>query len=94
MPLSYLVSNAMTQKTGAADEAQNASNAASEAGQGPPAGLPDSAPDFVGEVHSAIDGFVGGSSDALGGVVSEIASHAVVGDAAAALTDVATVIPV
>lgn len=94
MPLSCLVPNAMTQKAGTADEAQNASNAASEAGQGPSTELPDAAPDFVGEIHSGINDFLGGSTDALGGVVSEIASHAAVGDAVAALTDVATALPV
>lgn len=73
------------------ESAQNAAN--ESAVQGPQAELPDAAPDFVGEIHAAINDFLAGSIDNLGEAVSEIASSVDAGQSAAMLADVASVVP-
>lgn len=82
----------MAQYEHAADGAQNAGNEA--ASQGPPADLPDAVPDFVGDVHSVINDFLGGGVENLGNVVSGLASTGHVGEATAAMVDVAVIVPV
>lgn len=81
----------MSQNEHAADVAQSAGN--ETAGQGPPGGLPDAVPDFVSDIHAEISEFVAGGSESLGQAVSDIASNAMAGEVAAALPDVAAVIP-
>lgn len=81
----------MSRHEQAADGAQNATDAAS---QGPPDELPGAVPDFVGEIHSSINEFLGGGIESLGDAVSGVASSGGANDAAAAAVDVAMAIPV
>jgi hypothetical protein len=39
---------------------------------GPPGGLPDVVPEFVGDIHEQIGGFLNGSVDSLGEAVSGV----------------------
>lgn len=52
--------------------AQFATDAATTIAQGPPGGLPEPVPDFVGDVHDAIRSFLDGSVDTLGEAVSGV----------------------
>lgn len=67
-----LVALALLASVGAAAAAPGA--ASSDAGPngdaGPPGDLPGPVPDFVGDIHDAINGFLSGSIDALGETVS------------------------
>lgn len=81
----------MAQNEHAADAAQNASDEV--ASQGPPTELPDAVPDFVGEIHSTINAFVGGGAESIGESVSGIASNAMAGEVAAVGVDAALVLP-
>lgn len=78
----------MSQSERAAAGAQNEA-----AGQGPPTELPDPVPDFVGEIHAAVNDVIGSGAKGLGDVISEIASTVDVGGAATAVTDAVAVIP-
>lgn len=55
---------------GAPDDAQAAENAPGEAG--PPSDLPGLVPDFVGDIHEAIGGFLDGTVENLGKAVSDL----------------------
>jgi hypothetical protein len=82
---------AMAQHEQAVDGAQNAGTDA--ASQGPPSELPAAVPDFVGDIQSSIDDFLGGGVENLGEAVSGVASNGDAGEAAAAAADVAMIIP-
>lgn len=75
----------------AADGAQNASTDAGS--QGPPGGLPEAVPDFVGDIHSSIGEFLSGGVTGLGDIVSGIAGSGGA-DVAAVAADVALAMPV
>ncbi len=68
--------NATEEHDGDADErAGNADERTETAdGVGPSDGLPEQAPDRVGEIHDTIDSFLNGSSDGLGGSLSDLLS--------------------
>ncbi len=74
------------------DAAQNATN--ESAAQGPQVELPDAAPDFVSEIHAAINDFLAGGAETLGEVVSGIATAVDLGGAASVLVDVTSAVPV
>ncbi|MFB6205611.1 MAG: hypothetical protein ABEJ05_03655 [Haloglomus sp.] len=59
---------------GAAPEKASADDqdASPSADAGPPSDLPGPVPDFVGEIHDTIRGFLNGSVDALGEAVSGV----------------------
>lgn len=81
----------MSRHEQAADGAQNASTEA--ASQGPPSELPGAVPDFVSEIHSSINEFLGGGIESLGDAISGVASSGGASDAGAAAVDVAMAIP-
>lgn len=79
----------------ASAEAASAQDASAEAAsQGPSPELPDAAPDFVGDIHTTINDFVGGGIEGLGDAVSGVAANGMAGDAVSAAADVAMAIPV
>jgi len=82
-----VLSDVMSQPENANDAAQNAGS--ESASQEPAGGLPDAAPDFVGDI---LDSISAGATD-LGETISGIASSANPADVAAVAADVAAVIP-
>jgi hypothetical protein len=82
----------MAPNDNAADGAQNASNEG--ASQGPPAELPDPVPDFVSEIHAAINDFLGGGVESLGEALQGVASSGMGSEAASAAADIAMMLPI
>lgn len=54
-------------------DAGNADHGAEVGDRGPPTSLPDPVPDFVGNIHDTIRGFIDGTIDNLGHAISDIA---------------------
>lgn len=91
MPLTLPDMDAMSRNDYAPDGAQDTGSGVGN--QGPPTELPDTAPEFVGDVLATIDDFLAGSVESLGEAVSGIASNAMAGDAAVTLSNALSVIP-
>jgi hypothetical protein len=76
LALLVLGAGAAAATPGAAPDDVPATNQNGEAGPsvdvGPPGDLPSQVPDFVGDVHDRIGGFLNGSIDSLGEAVSGV----------------------